>query len=136
MRICPVCGSSFKGRQDKRFCDSNCKNVYHRRLRSINNNITRRIDQYLHRNRTVLLEIRKKKGLNKFYVSKHLLAKMGFRYIYYTGSYENIAGKVYYYIYDFAWMQFNSQQIMVIKRRLTKDTYPLLYGQEITEEKP
>ena len=98
-------------------------------LRSINNNITRRIDQYLHRNRTVFLEIFKKRQRKKCFISKHTLYKMGFKFEYYTSSYLNRQGKRYFYIYDFAWMHFNTQEVMIIKRRKRRILYPILFDE-------
>ncbi|MEM7371786.1 MAG: hypothetical protein AAF587_24435 [Bacteroidota bacterium] len=43
--------------------------------------------------------------------------KKKFNFNYYTGSYVNSCGKQYYYVYDFAWMEFSDQEVLIFKRQ-------------------
>jgi hypothetical protein len=44
------------------------------------------------------------------------LEKKKFRFNYFTRSYTNNRGKTYYYVYDFAWMDFSSQEVLIIRK--------------------
>ncbi len=114
-RTCDQCGAVITGRRDKRFCDIRCKNAYHRDMRRITEPVTKRIDQFLHRNRTILYELWKDARKKRFFVSRTKLYKKGFRFKYFTSTYVNNQGKLYHYLYDFRWMEFSTDQIMVVK---------------------
>lgn len=112
---CLHCTIEFRGRSDKKFCSTRCKNNYNYTARKSVKKITITIDKILHRNyeilRTIMGEQRK-----KMMIERLELEKMGFSFNYITGIYTNSKGKVYHYVYDFAWMQFSTQQIMIVKK--------------------
>ena len=110
---CLVCKNFIRGRTDKKFCNLRCKNKYHQIMRLKNRQQTWRIDQFLHRNRTIMIELFRKTDDLKIFVPKTLLYKMGFKFDYYSGSYINNKGKTLYLIYDFAWMTFSSQDVLL-----------------------
>ncbi len=56
-RACLTCGTSIKGRTDKKFCDDYCRNSYHNKLNSDDNNYVRNVNNVLRRNRRILEEI-------------------------------------------------------------------------------
>ncbi len=112
---CPICGSKVKGRSDKIFCSPDCKAVYHYNRKKELDPITGPIDKILHRNWVVLQEQYELAGIKKFYVEKNKLQKDGFKPNYYTTSLTNSKNKVYYYIYNFGWMDFSNKQLMVIR---------------------
>lgn len=60
-RKCPICKDQLKGRADQRFCSLQCKNEYHIKLRRATKKATGETDKILHRNRSILLEIMRKK---------------------------------------------------------------------------
>lgn len=134
MRKCEVCGTPFTGRPEKRFCDPNCKTTYHNMMRSINAHETRRIDQFLHRNRTILMEIYKKKNESLFLCSKIQLLKMGFKFEYFTSSYSNHTGKKINCMYEFTWYTNLEHEIVVKKRRFRKPLHPILYESNINQD--
>lgn len=51
---CLLCGKSFQGRTDKKFCSDACRSEYHNRLRAKEGNQVRDVDRILHRNREFL----------------------------------------------------------------------------------
>ena len=115
-KSCRLCKRPVRGRADKKFCSIACKNEYHVRLRRATAIVVRETDKILHRNRSILLEILGKNKVQKK-IPRLLLDKKKFRFAYYTGSYRNNKGKVYHYVYDFAWMEFSNQQILIIRKR-------------------
>ena len=115
-RICKLCKSHFTGRRDKIFCSPKCKAIYHRILRAENRKATYKTDKILHRNRSILLEVMSS-NLHQKKVDRDFLAKKNFRFEYMTGFYENAQGKRYHLMYDFAWMEFKTGEILVVRRK-------------------
>lgn len=114
--ICPICKKAVVGRSDKRFCSTGCKSDYHRRLSKSTSEATRRIDTILHRNRSILLEMI---GKNRKQIKVPLiqLEKRKFNFNYITKYIINSQGKTYNYVYDFAWMTFSSNEILIIRTK-------------------
>ncbi|MEM7375005.1 MAG: hypothetical protein AAF587_40805 [Bacteroidota bacterium] len=112
---CPICKSPVIGRSDKIFCSIACKNNYHVRLRRATAKAVRETDKILHRNRSILLELMGKNKSQKK-LPRLTLDKKKFNFNYYTGSYVNSRNKRYHYVYDFAWMEFSDQEILIVRR--------------------
>ena len=112
---CKICSSKIIGRTDKIFCSVKCKNYYHINLRKTNKKETIDIDIILHRNRTILLEILGKRE-NQIKVKRVILVKKGFHFKYLTHFHVNSRGKMYNHIYDFAWMEFSDDEILIVRR--------------------
>lgn len=113
-RTCPICKAPVAGRSDKTFCSIACKNDYHVRLRRATAKAVRETDKILHRNRSILLELMGK-NITQKKLPRVDLDKKKFNFNYYTGSYLNAKGKRYHYVYDFAWMEFSDQEILIVK---------------------
>ncbi|MBT8375320.1 MAG: DUF2116 family Zn-ribbon domain-containing protein [Bacteroidia bacterium] len=114
-KICKICSKSIAGRSDKKFCSVRCKNYYHTNLRRVTNNASVKIDRILHRNRSILLEIMGKNLMRKK-VARIELEQRKFRFNYLTHYHINKDGKTYHWVYDFAWMSFSDDSILVIRR--------------------
>ena len=116
MTKCKICGNPLSGRSDKKFCSVRCKNYYHTNLRKVTDIAVKDINKILHRNRSILLEIM---GKNKIQVKcpRLTLDNKKFNYKYHTHSNTNSAGKIYYFVYDFAWMSFSDDEVLIVRRR-------------------
>ena len=116
MRSCKLCKSPFKGRQGKMFCSVKCKSSYHYQLNRVTELATDKIDKILHRNRSILLELM---GKYKTQIKLPILVlerkKFNFNYI--TKYYINSNGKTYHYVYDFSWMLFSDNEVLIIRRK-------------------
>lgn len=114
--ICKLCKTPFKGRSDKTFCSSQCKSIYSYRLKSATKEATVEIDHILHRNRSTLLEIL---GKNKSQIKleRAVLDKKKFNFSYITHFHINKQGKMVHYVYDFSWMIFSDQEILIKRIR-------------------
>lgn len=86
-------------------------------LKKAGNDVTTPIDKYLHRNRSILLEVMGKNSKQKK-ISKEVLDKKGFKYDYCTGVYINAKEKMYYIVYDFGWMKFSNGEILIVRRTM------------------
>lgn len=113
-KTCKICSTFLVGRSDKLFCSIRCKNYYHTNLRRVTRDAAVDIDKILHRNRSILLEIMKKtKKPRKF--KRLVLDKNKFNFKYHTHTQTNSKGKVYHYVYDFAWMAFSDDEILITR---------------------
>lgn len=113
---CKICQREMKGRPDKIFCSAQCKNHYHVKLRSVTKDAASQIDVILHRNRSILLEIIGKNGIQKK-VPRIVLENKKFRHKYHTHFHVNSQGKMFRYVYDLAWMEFSDDEILIIRKR-------------------
>ncbi len=113
---CKVCQKDFIGRKDKVFCSIKCKNDYHVTLRSVTKEIAFPLDKILHRNRSILLEIMGPKARKKK-VKRSLLVKKKFQFKFITHFNINSKGKIYNHVYDFAWMEFSDDEVLILRQK-------------------
>ncbi len=113
---CKVCKKDILGRKDKLFCSVQCKNDYHITLRSVTKKLAYPLDRILHRNRSILLEIMGPKAI-KMKVLRSELVKKKFQFKYLTHFNINSKGKMYHHIYDFSWMEFSDDEILIVRKK-------------------
>ncbi|MFN8256366.1 MAG: hypothetical protein U0W24_11785 [Bacteroidales bacterium] len=115
MKKCKICSKEIIGRSDKKFCSVRCKNYYHTNLRRVTAIAVKQIDIVLHRNRSILLEIM---GKNKVQmkIPRITLDKKKFNFKYHTHVHVNSQGKTYFYVYDFAWMEFSDDEVLIVRK--------------------
>jgi hypothetical protein len=116
MGKCKICNKTIVGRSDKKFCSAGCKNYYHTKLRSVTELAVKQIDIILHRNRSILLEIMGKKNL-QMKIQRLELDRRKFNFKYHTHFQVNSQGKTYFFVYDFAWMEFSDDEILIIRKK-------------------
>jgi len=114
-KTCRICKKQFTGRADKIFCSIACKNDYHVRLRRVTSKATKDIDEILHRNRSILLELLGKKN-KKLKLDRYELEKKKFNFNYITGYSINKHGKTYHHLYDFSYMTFSDNSVLIVRR--------------------
>lgn len=115
-KLCKICKNKLKGRSDKLFCSSKCKSYYHFKLKEVTKNATFEIDAILHRNRSILLEILGKQK-TQLKILRLVLDKKKFNYKYHTHITVNSQQKIFYWLYDLAWMEFSNDEVLLIRRR-------------------
>ena len=57
------------------------------------------------------------KQKTKMKIPSMILDRKKFNYNYITKVYINAAGKIYYHVYDFAWMKFSDDEVLIIRIR-------------------
>ena len=115
-KYCKVCGTPLKGRRDKKYCNIQCKNQYHLDLKSMHRSEIETDISFLLRNRTVLHELLDQDGHKKRKVKRSILQRMGFRFHNYTGTFLNSRNKMYHYVFDYSWVPFSDQDVLIIKQ--------------------
>lgn len=113
---CKVCESILIGRKDKTYCSIECKNDYHLTLRAVTKKTACQLDNRLHRNRSILSEVLGPK-LKKKQILKSELIKKNFQFTFHTHSSVNSNGKRYFHIYDFAWMEFSDDMVLIVRNK-------------------
>jgi hypothetical protein len=113
---CKICNARLIGRSDKKFCSERCKNYYHVNLRKVTVIAVKEIDGILHRNRAILLEILGKNLMQKK-VQRFVLDKKKFNFKYQTHSYINSKNKTMFWVYDFGWMSFSNDDVLIVRKR-------------------
>lgn len=113
---CIICENELVGRRDKKFCSLECKNRYHKQRKVHNYHATAETDRRLHRNRTILIELSEEASSKKFVTPRNRLVRKGFSFNHFTSLSMNKEGKTYRHIYDYAWMEFSTTDVLVVHR--------------------
>lgn len=113
---CNHCDKKIKGRTDKRYCNPKCKSAHYRLYNKKPQTEVSRINKILAINRRVLYflmdgETRKK-------IDIPTLEKNGFKLEYCTKLRVNNQGKIYFHIYDFAYLRFGTDTILAFNNGL------------------
>lgn len=72
----------------------------------------------MHRNREILATLMGESKKEMF--DRIVLERAKFRFDYHTGIHLNKEGKTYHLVYDYAWMDFTNQSVLVVRK--TGDT--------------
>lgn len=132
---CVICDKELAGRRDKKFCSLDCKNTYHVQRSMQNFLVTSEIDNRLHRNRTILVELQEEAGKVKFISPRNRLIRKGFSFNHFTSISVNKEGKMYRHLYDYAWMEFSTTDILIVKKLEKLRTQNKVSAPETRQEK-
>jgi hypothetical protein len=111
-KTCPECGTNILGRIDKKFCSDMCRNTYNNKLKAENVNAIRNINNVLKKNRKILEELCPDE---KFKTQRSNLLKKGFDFTYQTHHRKTQAGSVYYFLYDYGYLELENDYILIVK---------------------
>lgn len=114
VRYCVECNEEISGRTDKRFCCDQCRNTYNNRQNRDANNFCRNINRILRNNRKILESFAENK---KFKTSREKLINAGFNFDYLTNIYKTKKGSVYFFCYDYGYIE-NENNVFTIVERL------------------
>jgi hypothetical protein len=112
-KVCLECGDPIKGRVDKKFCSDQCRNAYHNKENTDSNNYIRNVNNILRKNRRILAELNPS---GKTTVSKEKLIARGFLFTYFTNTYTNKTGNVYYYCYEHGYVEFEKGLVTLVQK--------------------
>lgn len=115
---CLTCGSTLRGRIDKKFCNDYCRNNYNnqQKAKGSNSEIVRSINKTLLKNRKIL-EGLLKVDEEKATVNKDKLLRLGFQFKYQTHLYTTKAGKTYYYCYDLGYLPLDNDWFLIVRKK-------------------
>ncbi len=113
---CIECSKPLKGRADKKFCGDLCRNSYNNKLNSDSNAYVRNINNILRRNRRVLEEaLTGSEEMAK--ITKQKMLEKGFQFKYFTHTYKNKKGNIYYFVYEYGYLLLEGDWVLVVKRK-------------------
>ena len=102
-RFCRTCDKPLRGRSDKRFCDDSCRNFFYNHQRSPSNNLARRINHMLAKNRKIIADLLPE-GKDRITVHRTKLLEQGFNFRYITHLFLSHSRELYYYCYDVGYL--------------------------------
>lgn len=112
---CLACDKKLSGRADKKFCNDYCRNNYNNSLKSANSNLVRNINNALLKNRRILEGVVGAEEMAK--LPKDKLLQQGFNFKYFTHTYTNKKGNVYFFCYEFGYLSLEGDWYLVVKRK-------------------
>src|SRR3954463_4512610 len=115
-QYCLSCSKLLKGRIDKKFCDSFCRNQYNNKLSLENNFAVRQINRYLKNNRRILSESLAE-GQKRIEVSREVLIEKSFSFKYFTHQAKSRSGNIYRFCYEYGYLLLYDDDDVVIIRR-------------------
>ena len=114
IKTCLTCGKTLQGRADKKFCTDYCRNAFNNQLNSNENRYMRAINQHLRKNRRILEGILAP-GQRLTKISKKYLLDTGFLFGYFTHTYTNRNGKLFYCCYEYGYFRMEKEVILIVK---------------------
>lgn len=116
-KICLNCGKIVVGRADKKFCDDQCRSTYNFDHNNENNNIVKKTNAILKKNRAILIELN---PAGKITLPKSELTERGFNFDYFTSIYETAQNDCYFYCYEMGYLCISDRSVLLV----IKDNYP------------
>lgn len=104
------------GRGDKKFCSTECRSRYHKIHKSLPKEdllYIKDINRILNSNRTIIQNCLKEYESPKLRIPRIELDKKGFKFEYCTRTYLNSKGKWIKYIYEYRWIEFSDQYVVL-----------------------
>jgi hypothetical protein len=121
VNACLECGKQLVGRVDKKFCDSDCRAAYHNRNKSMGEETIRQYNSILRHNRRILRALCPQ---GKSTVRKEVLEQMGYRFGFFTNTFQSAKGGVYYLCYDYGFtpiIESGIQKALIIQHQTYMD---------------
>lgn len=112
---CAYCGETLRGRADKKFCDTSCRNSYNNEKNSDANKTMRNINRKLRKNRSILFELLPEKEETKK-VQREFLRKKGFSFQFFTHIYTTKKGSLYHFVYDMGYLELDNDWFLIVRR--------------------
>jgi hypothetical protein len=106
-----MCNEPIKGRTDKKFCDSYCRNSYNNKLLRISEKKIQDINKILRKNRTILKKFNPE---GRTTVRKEFLKLEKFNFNYFTHNYTTKTGNIYHFCYEYGYMQLPNDKVLIV----------------------
>jgi hypothetical protein len=119
-RKCLNCGKPLRGRVDKKFCDDYCRNNFNNRQNSDQSNFVRNLNHILRKNRRIL-EQHLPEGEETKKVQRDKLVQEGFNFIYHTHQYRTQKDKVYFFTYEYGYLELEDNWFLIVRRKTPKE---------------
>ena len=115
-RKCLSCDKNVIGRADKKFCNDYCRNEYNNAQKADTTNLMRNINAALAKNRRIMQGLfAEGEEIHKVHFDK--LQLKGFSLKYFTHTYTNKKGQVYFFCYDTGYLPLENNWFLLVKRK-------------------
>lgn len=117
-KTCLACGEPLKGRIDKKFCNDYCRNNYNnqQKAKGSHSGYVRNINNMLMKNRKIL-ESLLPEGEVTAKANKDKLQRLGFHFKYFTHTFTNKTGGIYFYCYDYGYLPTGDDWFLIVRRK-------------------
>jgi hypothetical protein len=113
---CRSCGKPLRGRADKKFCDTGCKNTYNNNLQSQERAEINHIDLILKHNRRILKAYLGDERCRR--ITRAELMQKGLRFDFYTQHYTTRRLDEYFFCYDYGYLSIGEGRCLIVRSRL------------------
>ncbi len=113
-QTCTECGTPFRGRIDKKFCSDQCRTAFNNRLKSVEHNYIKDVNNILRKNRRILLHFN---PAGKTRVSREKLQSKGFNFDYFTNTCTTRDGSQYFYCYEQGYVPLDNDQCLLVTKK-------------------
>lgn len=124
-RTCVICERILIGRSDKVFCDIQCKNNYHSKLRKTKNRISKDTFEILTQNWVILQGMMQEKN-QKMVVSRLVLERLNFNFTYAT-KVEQSKHSLDFFVFDFKYRFLKHDSIFIEKEKTLREENHYLF---------
>lgn len=121
-KTCLQCQKPILGRADKLFCDAQCRNAYHNRIKHGTEQYIKLINSGIRKNRRILKTLA---PIGKAIVRKDIMDAMGYNFNHFSGLFHS-SKFVYYMNYEYgirALMDNGKQKVQIIQKQDYMDSY-------------
>ena len=115
-KVCLQCQSPIVGRMDKVFCDPQCRNTYHNRIKHSDEQYIKMVNSCLRKNRRILKTLA---PIGKVIVRREILESMGYRFEFFSSLFRT-SNSVYYMCYEYgfrALIDNGKQKVQIIQQQ-------------------
>lgn len=116
IKTCLQCEKPIVGRADKVFCDAQCRNAYHNRIKHSSEQFIKMTNSAIRKNRRILKTLA---PVGKSIVRREILESMGFDFGHFSGLYHSNK-YVYYMNYDYGFRALydnGKQKVQIIQQQ-------------------
>lgn len=113
-KTCLQCSKPIVGRADKVFCDPQCRNAYHNRIKHSDEQFIKKVNAAIRKNRRIMKTLA---PIGKTIVRREIVESMGFNFNFFSSLYRSQAS-YYYMSYDYgfrALVDHGKQKIQIIQ---------------------
>jgi predicted nucleic acid-binding Zn ribbon protein len=113
-KLCLECGTTLRGRADKKFCSDQCRSTFNNRIYSDETNYIRKINAILRKNWRILKELNPD---GKIKVIGQALKTRGFDFQYFTSVYTTKEGAQYFYCYEQGYLLLEKDYYLLVTKK-------------------
>ncbi len=113
--LCLYCNEPIHGRNDKKFCNAQCRSAFHNQKQYSSEAIIKNINKQLRTNRSALKNACPE---GKATVRKAFLKTLGMDFKYLTHTWKSNGGNLYYFCYDYGYTpSIDPEKVVIIQHQ-------------------